>query len=99
MRKILVAVLFASFALPAKASEVCEARAELAKQIMLSRQAGVPITDLLESMRKVGTVDKATETLALSAYEAPRYQTKEHQQREVTEFQNAAYVACARKGH
>lgn len=96
MRKILAFVLF--LASGAAMASACEGRAELAKQVMSSRQAGVPITDVINLAKESNAYTKATQELILRAYERPRFQTDEHQQREITEFQNEAYVACARKG-
>lgn len=96
MRKILaIATLLVSGSAFAGA---CEDRADLAREVMASRQAGVPIADVIRLAKESNAYTKATRDLILRAYEAPRYQTEEHQQREITEFENAAYVACARKG-
>lgn len=98
MRIILALAAFAAFSVqPALASADCDAWANLAKEIMTSRQAGVPITDVVALFKRMDGYTADKQRLIFQAYEAPRFQTEEHKQREITEFQNSAYLACARK--
>lgn len=98
MRIILALAAFAAFSVqPARASADCDAWANLAKEIMTSRQAGVPITDVIALFKRMDGYTADKQRLIFQAYEAPRFQTEEHKQREITEFQNSAYLACARK--
>lgn len=98
MRIILAAAVLATLSVrPALARSDCDAWSNLAKEIMTSRQAGVPITDVIALFKKLDGYTADKERLIFQAYDAPRFQTEEHKQREITEFQNAAYLACARQ--
>lgn len=70
--------------------EICSLRAQIGETIMQLRQAGRPMADLM----KGSGGDPSFEALVVVAYDSPRLQTEEGQQRAVTEFHNAAYSNC-----
>jgi hypothetical protein len=65
--------------------------------IMEFRQYGMPIADLMASI-EVGSgdenVDKLTEILVLQAYDIPRYNKPNMQQRAIQDFSDMAFKVC-----
>lgn len=67
----------------------CSEFASLAKVIMEKRQAETPVVSLIEVAEGEDVRD-----LILAAYERPAYRTPESQAREISKFENAAYLSC-----
>ncbi len=88
------AVLFAA---PAFADNLkrCEAIGNIAKYVMEQRQANVPMQDLLKHARQRAPQGYSFfQTVAVRAYERPRYRTEEYQKNAITDFQNLYFNAC-----
>lgn len=75
---------------------ICKSAAGAAKGIMNARQRGVTMTEMMEKV--VGTADPAVKDVAramvISAYEKPRFDTPEYQQKAEIDFENESYLAC-----
>lgn len=75
----------------------CEKVAEYARTVMRARQQGVRMVDAMPSE----TVDKNTKTameaIVMAAYEQPRFASAEYQQKAVTDFENAIFLACLKE--
>lgn len=73
----------------------CNSLAALAKSIMSSRQAGVPMTRAIELIstdnKQVADVSRK---LVIAAYEEPAWGSKAMQEKATTEFQNKIYLPC-----
>jgi hypothetical protein len=97
--KVLAALVLAVTVSPALAApeEACAGHAAFAREMMESRQAGVPITELVALVKELGDYTALNQEIILQAYEAPRFTTQEHQRRQITEFQDTVYVACMRQ--
>lgn len=70
-------------------------------QVMLSRQQGVPLSKEMELIRGLEKTEsknsKATQILkkiVISAYEEPKYEAEENQERSALEFSNDWSLAC-----
>ena len=68
----------------------CEDIAAVAESIMKSRQAGVPATKMIELTKDTPLF----KTLTVMAYERPRYNTDEVQQRIIRDFTDDIYLEC-----
>jgi hypothetical protein len=93
-----MAALCALVAGPALAEEpkaddhVCKVLGIVAGQIMDNRQAGIPLSDMLEV-----TDLPILKEIVLLAYESPRYYSDEVVREEIQDFRNDVEVECYRK--
>lgn len=69
----------------------CSELASLAKVIMEKRQSETPVAALIDAVD-----DEEVRDLILAAYQRPAYRTPESQGREISKFENAAYVSCTK---
>lgn len=72
---------------------LCQPIAEFAKELMVARQAGVPLVKALTV-----SADPTMQALIVSAYRAPRYSTSEGRERAAVEFANETLVTCLDAG-
>ena len=98
---VLISVLgFSSISSNAIASQFCDMIERISYQTMLSRQQGAPLSKEMGIINEIATESqgsKATQILkkiVISAYEEPKYETKENQEREAQEFSNDWTLAC-----
>jgi len=100
MKKVVVMVMFMVFvAGNAWASKACMFQAEVAKSVMTSRQAGVPITVAIKSAEAMGAPKELKEFFKIViniAYKRPLYNSQEMKQQAITEFSNEVYLVCER---
>lgn len=101
MKKLitLAALLTMSLSAPAMAKVDCAVLAGLAETIMLKRQNGA---DMVEMIQAINTgEDKNANAIAVElakiAYEKNRYSTDKNQARAVSEFKNEIAVFCYRE--
>lgn len=100
MKKIILAfaLIFTIFVVKAGEEiswqDVCKEVGGAARNTMESRQLGVSISHLMEM--ELVKKEPILESMIIGAYETPRYSTKEHQDKAVADFQNDAYLKCAK---
>lgn len=98
MKKLLITtVLLASFTLSAEEPTVnanCSTIETLSREIMTSRQVGVPLSKMLE-ITPHGTLGRK---LTIIAYSSPVYSTVQYQQRAINNFANEALLECVKLG-
>lgn len=95
--RLLAAILFLSSGLayaessaePTKHEE-CKLYGRLAAKLMQARQAGVPISQVIE------LIASERHELVFAAYELPRASTEEYRRRAIEDFENDIYVECFR---
>jgi hypothetical protein len=94
MKKLLMTLaLGAVLAGPAAA---CEGFGQLAEELMIARQMGVPMSRVME-VAEAGWGDEDVDLLrqmVVMAYEVPRYATDEYQRRAVADYRNEVELAC-----
>lgn len=81
-------------------SSRCKSMSELARIIMQKRQDGVPMSEIVEKVVNT-TPQPLQEVLRLtviSAYDKPRYNTPEIQQKTILDFENESYLTCTKAG-
>lgn len=81
-------------------SSRCKSMSELAKIIMQKRQDGVSMSEIVEKVVNT-TPQPLQEVLRLtviSAYDKPRFNTPEIQQKTILDFENEAYLTCTKAG-
>jgi hypothetical protein len=85
-------------ATPAKAdTETCVLLGQLAEQVMLNRQAGVPLSASLGVVPDEDTAYAALlRSITLSAYDTPRWHTPSMQRRAAEDHRDMAEQACFR---
>ena len=75
---------------------ICKSSAKTAKAIMTKRQAGVPMSEMMDKV--VATADnnikEMLRTLVVSAYSEHAYGSEDVQSKTITEFENRTYVNC-----
>ncbi len=98
---VLAAVLALGIACPAMAEEKassCAMLGEIARAVMTSRQAELPLSDLLAQVDKAALADPemryAWHSLIMTAYKSPSYPSEEVQRRVIAKFGNAVELAC-----
>lgn len=83
---------------PQEELEECQRIENSAKQVMKSRQQGVPMASLSELAEAAGKqseyVGDLFKTLIREAYEIPQYSTESQQQKAISDFQINFYKAC-----
>lgn len=96
MKKLIIFLIFIS-TVPVYAvtwSEVCTNWSELAETIMIKRQAGISMSDVMNVAIKNN--DTMLESIIIEAYDDPRYITKDMQERIIEDFKNKIYLRCAK---
>lgn len=68
---------------------LCAPVAEFAKELMVARQAGVPLAQALTV-----STQPTMQALIVSAYRKPRYTTEEYRERAAVDFANETLIAC-----
>lgn len=96
--KKLVLVLTLAFPLPALAAEpvpmskYCPKIAELAKEVMVARQNGTPMREMME----IADGEPIMVSMVTEAYGHPAYRTSAVQDRAIQEFENQWYLLCVK---
>lgn len=72
----------------------CTALSGVAGVIMEARQAGAPLSMIMEVSYKNAGATKIIQALAMDAYKAPRYNTPQYQQRAIDDFKNTIMMLC-----
>lgn len=94
----LAALLCAGAALADDATDTCGHAAQLAASVMQGRQAGASAAQLTaDVLPQVPTGSQRLVTeMILTAYEQPRFNTPENQQRAISDFANDVFTSCMR---
>lgn len=75
---------------------ICKSTSSTAKSIMNSRQRGASMVDMMDKV--VGSADPAIKEIVkafvIDAYNQPRFDTLEYQQKAELDFENNAYLTC-----
>jgi hypothetical protein len=101
--KYAITVIAALIATPANASDsLCQSVYAAAEKVMEARQRGMPITEMIEILfskgpSKYSEVDRKMKDFVFDAYDHPRYNTREVQQRETRNFANDKATECYRE--
>ena len=78
--------------------EICSLERELAEIFMVKRQQEYPLSWLMETNEwEFGADFDWVQTLVLSAYETPRFETVEKQQAAIEAFGRSTEVSCYRR--
>lgn len=75
----------------------CHELGEMSKSVMLARQAGVPISKVLDTAKRNSpdpVVLQLLKAIIIEAYEKPRFDTEAIKERVISEFGNSVEVAC-----
>lgn len=98
MKAIITAALIiaASSAQAESKLEKCEAIAGLAESVMMARQAGRPMGDIIRVGREAMGEDEAFEDLVLDVYRQERYNSDQVKRAVIIDFRDDAMVACMR---
>jgi len=94
------AISFSALASPVPQEELeeCQRIENSAKQVMKTRQQGVPMASVLELAEAAGKqneyVGVVFKTLIREAYEIPQYSSESLQQKAISDFHSNFYKAC-----
>lgn len=72
---------------------ICQPISEFAKEVMVARQAGVPLAKALTVITQ-----PAMQALIVSAYRKPRYNTEQYRERAAVDFANETLITCLDAG-
>lgn len=77
---------------------ICKSTASAANAIMSSRQRGVAMTEMMDKV--VGLAEPAIKDIVkafvIDAYNRPRFDSSEYQQKAILDFENYAYLTCVK---
>lgn len=78
---------------------VCNSINEFAGTAMSARQNGVTLAQSMSALenQEDAEIKKVLRLITMSAYEAPAYQSDEHKNKEISEFQNQWYMVCLKE--
>lgn len=100
MKKLIItAALLASFALSAEETKKtslsanCSVIETLSREIMTSRQVGVPLSKMLE----ITGTDALSKQITINAYSMTAYRSKEYQERAINNFANTYLLECIKR--
>ena len=94
------AISFSALASPVPQEELeeCQRIENSAKQVMKTRQQGVPMASVLELAEAAGKqneyVGEVFKSLIREAYEIPQYSSESLQQKAISDFHSNFYKAC-----
>lgn len=94
MKKLLLGLLLLSSSVIAVEEkketdkELCENLSKLAKEVMISRQAGVPMSKLID------IVDKDFAFIIVRAYEQPKFSLQDYKDNAANEYADEVYLLC-----
>lgn len=76
--------------------KACAVTSSLGKTVMEARQAGMPMSELMDLFSKPDRADDGELSRALVewAFEEPRYSTEAAKERVIRDFENEVYRAC-----
>ena len=105
MKLFIAATLASSLVSPAVAGDyyeerlLCAVTAEAANAVMLARQAGVSMSEMMNiaEAAKPAAVAEMGREMVLDAFARKKEHTEEDQQRVVEAFESAAYLQCTRE--
>ena len=94
----LMLVCFSTNAQYLNERELCDFYSEYAKQTMESRQNGGKASNHIKVLTEFKTLDddvkKSLESIVMSAYSRPRYDTPKNKAKAIRDFENDVYVKC-----
>jgi hypothetical protein len=97
MRKLVLSLIvvccFASVSFAGEKEDLCVKWAKLAETIMEKRQAGVPMTTMMQVLKESEIKNEAL-FLVKKAYGTPFYGTKRYKLEAINEFSNKALIGC-----
>ena len=75
---------------------ICKSTAGAARAIMTNRQRGVAMTEMMDKVVRPAepAIKDIVKAFVIDAYNRPRYDTPEYQQKSVLDFENHAYLTC-----
>lgn len=75
---------------------ICKSTAGGAKAIMSSRQRGASMPEMMDKVVRPAdpAIKDITKAFVIDAYNRPRYDTPEYQQKAILDFENYAYLTC-----
>ena len=93
MKKLTIAIIAAiglTAAIEATADNPCEELHQLATTVMQARQNGAAMPEMM----RIASDNPLARAIVQDAYNAPRFSTREYQQRETEDFANTVYAEC-----
>lgn len=73
-----------------EANDICKEQERAASVVMQARQAGVPLSKMLE----IGKDEPLVIAFVRMAFTYPKYRTEEYRQETIDNFANTAYIMC-----
>lgn len=94
MKNFIIAALITVFPFAASSQDLtCADFGQLAENIMTARQNGVPLSQLMELLGELRSIE-LFEKLVMEAYEQPRYSTKAVQNSTIEDYRNLWELGC-----
>lgn len=86
----LIAAMLAATTPAVAEDDVCVSISEVAEAIMMNRQIGVPLVDMM----RIAADNQMLRILTMEAYKMPRFNGEEHQERAVQDFTDRVTLEC-----
>lgn len=100
MKKLLMAVAVAvMFSAPVQAKDNCEGVSEIANSIMVARQSGVAMKEMVVIVNNSdfeAEVKGVLIEMVVLAWEQPAYSSPEYQKKIIREFTDMFYLQCVK---
>lgn len=101
MRVLLTAGMIAILLTPttASAKDICNTYYDIAERIMGQRQQNAALPELMAVIEKNGApeIQPIMKSIAILAYEQPRFSSEALQRQELQDFANNIYLECLRQ--
>ncbi|MEM9967584.1 MAG: hypothetical protein AAF755_05730 [Pseudomonadota bacterium] len=81
----------------AQEAGICEQAGNIAEVIMMARQEGVPLSQVVKIAKESFNEEKAVVDMAVLAYEQPRYSSAAVKQQTIQDFRNNVELACYKR--
>lgn len=96
MRKLIALMMivasFNAMAIREDVKQACKTVSGVSKSIMQLRQAGTPMSEVLEKLPS-----DYFHSLVIEAYEKPLWSTEKNKRQEILNFEDAAFLKCVKK--
>lgn len=96
MKTLILAAIIALSPAHSFAGDVCSSLGNIAESIMIKRQQGVKLSEMMKIINSlpVNPITEVTRFIVIGVYKKPRYLTETFQNQAIANFRNKVELAC-----